>query len=127
MPLEGESPVEAADRGLVRLHVELEGVPVDGVDDGAHDGAGVLVYPEGGRSQGKSELRNCTRCGRSRSLSRGLTPGVPLEVEQGYHRKGKRKDKKRELKEHCVHVQCEPGQSRRRRSMSRNERRNRSR
>lgn len=48
VPLEGESPVEAADHGLVRLHVELKSVPVDGVDDGAHDGAGVLADPEDG-------------------------------------------------------------------------------
>lgn len=55
VPLEGESPVEAADHGLVRLHVELEGVPVDGVDDGAHDGAAVLADPEGGRREGERE------------------------------------------------------------------------
>lgn len=60
VPLEGESPVEAADHGLVRLHVELEGVPVDGVDDGAHDGAGVLADPEGWAESGGGgvKLRN---------------------------------------------------------------------
>lgn len=48
MPLEGQAPVESPDHGLVRLHVELKGVPVDGVDDRAHDGALVLTDPERG-------------------------------------------------------------------------------
>lgn len=45
MPLERESPVEASDHGLVRLHVELKAVPVDCVDHRAHNGALIFTNP----------------------------------------------------------------------------------
>lgn len=45
MPLKGESPIKSSDHGLVGLHVVLEVVPVDGVDHGAHNGAGVFSDP----------------------------------------------------------------------------------
>ena len=46
VPLKGEPPVETPNHRLVRLHVILEGVPVNGVDHGAHNGTGVLTNPE---------------------------------------------------------------------------------
>lgn len=45
MPLEGEPPIKASDHGLVGLHVIFKGVPVNGVDHRAHNGAGVLPNP----------------------------------------------------------------------------------
>ena len=47
VPLERQSPVEPADHRLVRLHVELEGVPIDGVYYWAHYGAFVFANPAG--------------------------------------------------------------------------------
>lgn len=46
VPLKGESPVKTSDHRLVRLHVKLEGVPVNGVDHRAHDGTGIFTNPE---------------------------------------------------------------------------------
>lgn len=59
VPLKGESPVEAADHRLFRLHVVLKVVPVDGVDHGAHDGAGVLADPscQAGGIRGKKRMK----------------------------------------------------------------------
>lgn len=46
VPLKGESPVKTANHRLVCLHVKLKGVPVDGVDDRTHNGAGIVTDPE---------------------------------------------------------------------------------
>lgn len=46
MPLKGESPVKTSDHRLIRLHVKLEGVPVNGVDHRAHDRTGILTNPK---------------------------------------------------------------------------------
>lgn len=46
VPLKGESPVKTSDHRLVRLHVILKGVPVNGVDHRAHDGTGIFTNPE---------------------------------------------------------------------------------
>lgn len=46
VPLEGESPIKTSDHGLFGLHVEFKGVPVNGVDDWAHDGTGVFSNPK---------------------------------------------------------------------------------
>lgn len=93
MPLEGEPPVEAADHGLVRLHVELKRVPVDGVDDGAHDGAGVLADPgiEGGSwvSWDSTHKHNSLWwAGMTPPLQQRLHPAgdtLAVAVEEGQH------------------------------------------
>lgn len=46
VPLKGESPVKTSDHWLIRLHVKLKGVPVNGVNHRAHDGTGILTDPK---------------------------------------------------------------------------------
>lgn len=59
VPLKGESPVKTSDHWLICLHVKLKGVPVNGVDNGAHNGTGILSNPKNtARKQGEKGKDN---------------------------------------------------------------------
>lgn len=79
MPLEGESPIKTSDHGLFRLHVEFKGVPVNGVDDWAHDGTGVFSNPETQPEKEESSLQ-ILLCGVSAETEKLLIGTFPEEA-----------------------------------------------